>query len=97
MRPVQLADLEAATRVLMRVAPETRRTVMHDMIACAQKADRYRIITGRPHPRWGTGTLMSRALRQQMAPRPAALEPDTLHAYAVALGAVMAHTSHQSV
>ena len=96
MRSIQLADIETAARVLMQVAPEMRRVVMQDMIVRAQQADRYRIAKRRPHPRWGTGTLMSCALRQQMAPRPAALEADALHAYAVALDVLMAHTSHQS-
>ena len=96
MRPVQLADIEIAARVLLQVAPEARLGVMQDMIQRAEAADRFRTATKRTHPQFGTGTLMSSAAHWQQAPRPAALGADALQAYSVVLAALLANASHQS-
>ena len=96
MRPIQLADIEMAARALLPVPPDARLGVMQDMIRRAEVADRFRASTKRPHPQFGTGTLMSSAMRWSRAPRPAALGPDALHAYSVALAALRANSSHQT-
>ncbi|KQI72697.1 hypothetical protein AN191_06725 [Loktanella sp. 5RATIMAR09] len=95
MRPLHLADIETAARALVLIRAEDRAAVMQDMIAKAALADRYRIAHGRPHPLFGTGTLMSCALRRAVAPRPAALGPDVLHALAIATRELRGFYMHQ--
>lgn len=63
-------DAVAAARVLLRHPRERRPWVLHRMLAEAVAAHDWRRQTGRVHPRWGDGSLMSAALR-----RPAAHEP----------------------
>ena len=96
MRPIQLADIETAARVLVVLAPSARPAAMRKLIGQTEKADRYRLAKGLPHPRYGTGTLMSSAQRWQKAPRPDAIGPDVLAAYAVVLSALLDRASHQS-
>jgi hypothetical protein len=95
VRPLHLADIETAARALAFIVPEKRAAVMRDMIAKATLADRYRLAHGRPHPLFGTGTLMSCALRGAVAPRPAALGPDALHALAIAAQELRGFYMHQ--
>lgn len=97
MRPLHLADIETAARVLMRVAPDARGEVMSELIARTNKADRFRQTHGRPHPKWGQGTLLSCAAREPMAPRPPLLDADALHAYATVIEGLLTDTPHQSV
>lgn len=96
MRPVGLADIERAARVLMLVAPEARQAVMRQMIAQAEIADQFRTANGTPHALFGTGSLMSCAMRRQAAPRPAALGADPLQAYRVVLQVLLAGATDQS-
>jgi hypothetical protein len=95
MRPIQLADIEMAARVLIRVAPSARAAAIKTMIAQVEQANCHRHAHGLPHPQFGCGTLMSRAGRMDAAARPAHLGPDALDAYAVVIAALMAHQSHQ--
>jgi hypothetical protein len=95
MRPLHLADIETATRVLALIPAEGRAAVMRDMIAKADLADEYRLAHGRPHPLFGTGTLMSCALRWAVAPRPAALGPDALQVLRLAAGELHRHFTDQ--
>lgn len=95
MRPLHLADIETAARALALIAPEERAAVMQDMIAKAALADRYRLAHGRPHPLFGTGTLMSCALRRAVAPRPAALGPDALDTFVIAAKELREYFMHQ--
>lgn len=95
MRPVQLADLEMAARVLMCLPNAARVQAMQDMIGATEIADAHCCAQGTPHPQFGAGTLLSCAAHHAVAPRPAALGKDALHAYWVVLQALMAHPSHQ--
>lgn len=95
MRPLHLADVEIAARVLALVEPDDRAQVMRDMIAKADLADAYRQLYRRPHPQFGTGTLMSCATRWAAAPRPAALGPDALQALNVVTRTLHAHLTYQ--
>ncbi|RBW44337.1 hypothetical protein DS901_07990 [Loktanella sp. D2R18] len=61
MRPVQLADLETAARVV--AASPARQAMIAKLCAQADQADAYRIAQGKPHPQFGNGTLMSAALK----------------------------------
>ncbi|WP_342071270.1 hypothetical protein [Yoonia algicola] len=95
MRPLHLADIETATRALALIPEDRRAAVMRDMIAKADLADRYRLAHGRPHPHFGTGALMSCALRQAVAPRPAALGPDELQVLVLVAGELHRHFADQ--
>lgn len=71
MRPARLGDATAAARVLL-ARPEGRWPwVMARMLAEARAADGRVRARGRPHPRWGDGSLMAAALRRRPGPEPA--------------------------
>lgn len=95
MRPVGLADVEMAARALLRVAPDARQGLMQRMIRQAEEADQFRLAHGRPHARFGAGSLLSCAARQQIAPRPGALGSEALQAYSAVLQALIAHATDQ--
>lgn len=96
MRPIQLADVEIAARVLLRVAPDARAAMLASMIDQTQLADSYRQMHGTPHPQYGCGTLMSCAGHLDLAPRPWQLDIDALDTYAAVIAALMVHLSHQN-
>ncbi len=85
--------MEMAARALLLVTQSERRRVMLDLIRQAAQADRFRRANGRPHPQFGTGSLMSCASRLPLAPRPPELDADALHAYSTVLGALLAHAT----
>ncbi|EBA11360.1 DUF7742 family protein [Roseobacter sp. CCS2] len=97
MRPVQLADIEMTARVLMQVPVERRVRLMQTLIGETECAEAYRLLHGAPHPQFGVGSLLSRAVRMQAAPRPAALEFDALDAYCAVVNALLAHQTHQTL
>ena len=91
MRPVQLADVEMAARVLMRSAPNKRAALMLDLIQEAKIADAHRQRFGTPHLEFGSGTLLSRAARCDAAPRSSAMNGQVLDAYRVVIDALLSH------
>ena len=72
MKPLALADLETALRVLLTRPEAEWDTTVCQMLEAAQKGAAYRAMTRRVHPRFGTGTLMSAAQRLRPGPRPKA-------------------------
>lgn len=68
-------DAVAAARVLLRHPRDRRPWVLHRMLSEAITADDWRRRTGRIHPRWGDGTLMSAALRRPTASEPPLSDP----------------------
>lgn len=85
MRPVHLADIEVAVRVLLALPPLDRVGIMSELIRSAEMADRYRKRWRRPHPAFGTGTLMSAAAHFRQAARPSQIDVDTLDALGVVI------------
>lgn len=69
MRPILPGDLDLAARVLLALPADERGPAMYAMLAAAERADRIRIATGRPHRDGGDGSLLGEAL---MRPREAA-------------------------
>lgn len=63
MRHPGLDDLVAAARVLSGHPPAARAALADRLLAEAHAADQYRKRLGRPHPDWGNGSLMGRALK----------------------------------
>ncbi|HGG06649.1 MAG TPA: hypothetical protein ENK28_14415 [Aliiroseovarius sp.] len=76
MRPVLHGDISASACVLYLVPPAERGRVLRDMLAEADLADQFRRRTGKGHPLWGDGSLMSVALARPYAREPVLDNPD---------------------
>ena len=97
MRPVQLADIEVASRVLLAVPAVDRAAVMSDILDRAALADTYRQNTGRPHPVYGVGSLMSAASAYTQVPRPGYLDQNALNALSLVIRGLLAEMPHQTL
>lgn len=70
MQKLRLGDVSAAARAL-RLHPERRWAwVIRRLLAEARAGAAHLTARGRPHPRYGDGTLMAAALRRAPAPAP---------------------------
>ena len=76
MRRVLHGDVVAAARALLAAAPARRAALIAQLIDEAEAADTHRRRTGRAHPAWGTGSLMSAALARPCAREPYLDDPD---------------------
>ena len=85
MRPVHLADIEVAARVLLAYPQSAHNGIMSELIKRADVADRNRKRWRKPHPMYGAGTIMSAAAHFRQAARPSQIDANTLDA----LGAVI--------
>lgn len=97
MRAVQLADIEAAARVLLKRDRCERNTTMASLCNHARIADRYRKRLGVPHPDFGTGTLMSAAAGFQAAPRPPRCNLDYLECIGIVVAFLSERATNQIV
>ncbi|NEY89287.1 DUF7742 family protein [Tabrizicola oligotrophica] len=70
MRRCMLDDLLAGAGRLADVPPALRRNLADRMIHEAHAAHHYMRRFGRPHPGWGNGSLMARALTETHSARP---------------------------
>lgn len=61
MRPIYPGDLDLVTRTLLACDARNRRALAQRIVQQAQTADRYRKRLGKPHPAFGTGSLISAA------------------------------------
>lgn len=61
MLRVNLADIDAGVRVLLSVPSAHREKTANTLCERADLADRFRRCTDKPHPMYGSGTLMSAA------------------------------------
>ena len=75
MQPLVIGDVLAAARALLAVPPGRRAALCLRLYAEAERADAHRRRTGRPHPRWGDGSLMGAALRRRPPGEPALSDP----------------------
>jgi hypothetical protein len=62
MRPLFLADLDLAARVLLALQEAERSAQMTELVATAELAHRYRTVTGGILPVAGDGSLLSLAI-----------------------------------
>ena len=97
MRRVLPGDVAAVARVLLAVPPAVRPLRVERLIRVAQAADRYRIATGRAHPRWGTGSLMAAASGMHKVVDPGFDDDDYCRAWALTLEALVRHRAGQAV
>lgn len=89
MRPMGHGDLTAAGCALLSVAPAARRELLSRMLAEAEAADAYRRETGRVHPLWGNGSLMSVAMVLPRSREPFLDDPDYAACLAMIFDAVL--------
>lgn len=90
MRPVAHGDLSAAGCALLSVAPAARAELLHRMLTEAEAADAFRRDTGRVHPLWGNGSLMSVAMVRPRRREPFLDDPDYAACLAMILDALIA-------
>ena len=84
MRRCLIGDLLAAASVIAAADPALMQISGARLIAEADAAHRYAKRHGRPHPRWGNGSLMARAMAE-----PLLLHADfSCLAYLAAFGAI---------
>lgn len=94
MRPVTLADLEIGLRAVCAVPEARRRQAALTLITGAETADRHRRATGRIHPVFGCGTLMSVALQGPLAPRAAEFDAESLQILSNFINVLEQHLRH---
>lgn len=70
MRPVLHGDVANTARALLLVPAPGQSALCSRIIAEAEIADRYVRATGRAHPLWGNGSLMSAARKRPLADEP---------------------------
>jgi hypothetical protein len=94
--PVQLADIEVAARVLLATDPVRHDTVLSEIIARADAAERYCKKAGRPHPSFGGGTVMSATASYPKTPRVSFLADADLRAIACVINGLLANSSYKN-
>lgn len=92
MRRVLYGDVSAAARALLTAPPGARDRLLARMLTEADAAEVYRRDTGRVHPLWGTGSLMSAALAHAVAPEPHLDDPDYAACMALVFKALAARS-----
>jgi len=97
MKSVQLADIDAAARVLMCCPQSTRPRMVAQMLAQAETADKYRRRLRKPHPQFGSGTLMSVAVKYPQAVRVDCFDDDALDAFSHVIKALIVQKAHHSL
>lgn len=90
MRPVLHGDLVAAARVLLGLPAEERPARMRQLLDAADLGDRYRRRFGRPHPRFGNGSLMAAASAWPMPIEPGLDSREYLDCLGCAIEALLA-------
>lgn len=90
MRPVLHGDVVSAARVLLAAGPDRRANLLARMLSEADAADAHRLRTGKAHPVWGTGSLMSAALTRARAKEPYLDDPDYAGCFAMVFDALVA-------
>lgn len=93
MRPVTPTDLMAAARVLLAVPARLRVAEAYVLIRHTRIADDFRRDTGRLHPGFGNGTLLSLALQCPTQEPRTPGDPEYLACIATMIDAVLAGVS----
>lgn len=96
MSPLVHGDVTAAARVLLSVPAASREALAVRLLREAACADAHRLSTGRAHPVWGNGTLMSAALAHGPAPEPALDDQDYLSCLGSVIDALLGQRARAS-
>jgi hypothetical protein len=89
MRAVRVGDLDEALRVLLAQPEGDWPQLVREMLDRAHAADKLRKRTGRSHPQWGTGSLMSQARSRQQAAYPLRHDSNALAALVALATAIL--------
>ena len=84
-------DVVAAARVLYALPEEARSETIDRLLTNARRADRYRRETGKVHPFWGDGTLMTAALSTDPPAEPKLADEDYCACLAQVFEALISH------
>lgn len=95
MRPLVHGDVTTAARVLLAAPSVCRRALAARLLREAASADTYRRRSGRAHPFWGNGTLMSAAMAHGPAPEPPLDDRDYLSCLGLVIDALMAERTRR--
>lgn len=91
MRSPSIAELALLARVLAPIAPKSRLQIAKKILAEVQVAESCLRVTGRSHPEFGDGSLMSRCLALSPFPEALANDPEVLSSLIVACEAMLGH------
>ncbi|MCE8511784.1 hypothetical protein KBY24_04375 [Ruegeria pomeroyi] len=89
MRPVLHGDVSAAARALLHAPAGTRRSLCRRMLSEAEMADAHVRATGRLHPLFGNGSLMSAARKRVLADEPGFDDPGYCRCFEIVLSALI--------
>jgi len=92
MRPVLHGDVSCAARALFAVPEAMRGLLCRRMIREADCADAHMRRTGRAHPLWGNGSLMSAARKRRLADEPGFDDPGYCQCFEMVLRALVDRT-----
>lgn len=92
MRPVLHGDISNAARALLFVPERQRQGLCLQLLEEAELADQFVSQTGRLHPEWGNGSLMSAARKRFLAPEPTFDNPDYCRCFKMVLTALIARS-----
>lgn len=81
-------DVRSIARVLMLTPPHKRDELANTIVFEATEANAHRLNTGRAHPAYGTGSIMSAALTRKAAPEPFFDDRDYIACVIIALKAI---------
>lgn len=95
MRRILSTDLIAAASVLAAAPMANRAALAHDILAQSHAAHAYFKRFGRPHPHWGDGSLLTRALACDHRAPPNLSDAGFLAALAQMTHACAAHKRRQ--
>lgn len=96
MQYLLIGDILALAGALQEVAPHQRRALAERLLDEAHAAHKMRRRLGRPHPVWGGGTLMARAMAFSSQAMARAICGDYLSAVVTATEAVRAWKSQDA-
>ncbi len=89
MRQILLGDVTAAARALVTAPPGDRARLIRLWLDQAHMAHAFHKRIGRPHPLWGNGSLMARALAAGPRAEPLPSDPDYLSALRLVIEALL--------
>jgi class 3 adenylate cyclase len=97
MRPVLLGDVVAAARALRAVDEEDRPALLSRLLSQAGEAERHGRETGRNHPVYGDGSLMTVALGHCRVAEPSLEDGDYCACLALVLTRLALRQDHPRV
>lgn len=95
MRPVLHGDVSNAARALLGVPKTMRSGLLDRLIREAEAADRHVRRTGRLHPLWGNGSLMSAARKRVLVTEPGFDDSEYCQCFGEVLEQLVAHRINQ--